>query len=523
MYDPERYSPDSRSSISEQIGEKVLSIVARDVETIGAGVIAEIPGVRQLLEEVRESGIVPVTEIVHLLESYDIDSVLIDDFLQTLDERPEDILELLEKTVEEESSRRPKTIDDYNSVSSLQLFLNDVGKHELLTAADEVELSRDIDAGELAEKIRSNRHLEFKGFDERIVDFPALNGAAPEELLDAIQKGIKAKEKMINSNLRLVVSIAKGYRGLGLPFLDLIQEGTLGLNRAVEKFDWRRGFKFSTYATWWIRQSISRGIANQSNTIRVPVHVHERQVKLAKARRQLTANWGREPTIEEAAEEASLPVNLAIEAWDAPHVKKSLDQPVGDDDDGSNFGDFLADEAADEPLEEVVRNDHKERILRLLDQLTDRERTVIAMRYGFEGEEQTYEVVGRSLGITRQRVHQLESEALKKLSTMREMQEISDNIFELNGEPQDSSELSESALSLNSALRSTHIELTDSELRTLELKLSGYDKHEISKKLGLAPSTIKFHWINTKHKLSASSDEDALLAAVEILRGYNET
>jgi RNA polymerase primary sigma factor len=265
------------------------------------------------------------------------------------------------------------------AADSLQLFLADVGRHKLLTAADEVILAKAIERGDPT-----------------------------------------AKRRMIESNLRLVVSIAKGYRGLGVPFLDLIQEGTLGLNRAVEKFDWRRGFKFSTYATWWIRQSVQRAVANHARTIRVPVHVVERQQKLSRAARRLEVELGREPTKQELAEATGLPMQHVEEALGAAHASVSLNQTVGADDEGE-LGDLFADREAADPFEEAEESLRRQGVRRALDALPERERRILELRFGFDGEPWTLEAIGHELDLTRERVRQLEGQALARLGALRDL------------------------------------------------------------------------------------------------------
>ena len=286
-----------------------------------------------------------------------------------------------EKETKEEPSPEPATptVAISGSADSLQLFLADVGRHKLLTAAEEVMLAKRIERGDPS-----------------------------------------AKRHMIESNLRLVVSIAKGYRGLGVPFLDLIQEGTLGLNRAVEKFDWRRGYKFSTYATWWIRQSVQRAVANHARTIRVPVHVVERQQKLSRAARRLEVELGREATKEELAEATGLPLQHVEEALSAASASVSLNQTVGADDEGE-LGDLFADREAADPFDEAEESLRRQNIRKALDALPERERRILELRFGFEGEPWTLEAIGHELDLTRERVRQLEGQALSRLAALREL------------------------------------------------------------------------------------------------------
>jgi RNA polymerase primary sigma factor len=257
--------------------------------------------------------------------------------------------------------------------------LREAGRHPLLTAAQEVELSKRFERGDPG-----------------------------------------AKNEMVQANLRLVVSIAKSYRNQGLPFLDLIQEGTLGLIRAVEKFDWRRGFKFSTYATWWIRQAVARALADKGRTIRIPVHVVERLQKLNRAERTLWTQLGRQPTLEELAEEANMPVEQAREVQAAAHASRSLDQPVGEEDDAV-LGDFVPGEGP-LPEDEVEVALRSEALATALAALTEREMQVIVLRYGLGGgDPMTLEQIGKNLDLTRERVRQLELQALNRLGAMHEM------------------------------------------------------------------------------------------------------
>jgi RNA polymerase primary sigma factor len=266
------------------------------------------------------------------------------------------------------------------TTDALQLFLNEAGRYKLLTAEEEVELAKRIERGD---------------------------------------KG--AKDLMINSNLRLVVSIAKRYQGHGLSLLDLIQEGIIGLIRAVEKFDYRKGFKFSTYATWWIRQAVQRGVANKSRTIRIPVHIVEREQKIARAERELVVKLGRQPTDRELAEAAKLPLKQVREVKSAARAVTSLDKPIGDDDTGT-YGDLFASEQVDTD-EKVEVSLREETLRKALAELPERERVVLKLRYGLDGgrEPMSLEAIGRELGITRERVRQIEANALETLAMLREV------------------------------------------------------------------------------------------------------
>jgi RNA polymerase primary sigma factor len=271
------------------------------------------------------------------------------------------------------------------TTDSLQLFLKDIGKVSLLTAAQEVELAKRIERG-----------------DHR------------------------AKQEMVEANLRLVVSIAKRYRQQGLPFLDLIQEGTIGLVRAAEKFDHRKGFKFSTYATWWIRQAVARALADKGRTIRMPVHVVERLNKILRAERKLRAERGREPTIAEIAAEVEMSCEEVEAIRRTAQAPISLEKPVGDDDE-SEFGHYLEDDSMPQPDEVTSLTLRNEVLARALAKLAERERGVIELRFGLNGgSPQTLDEVGRVFGVTRERVRQIENHALKKLGLLAEAQKLRD-------------------------------------------------------------------------------------------------
>ena len=273
----------------------------------------------------------------------------------------------------EREGRRVPIEPATDSTDALTLFMSAAGRYQLLTAAEEVELAKRVERGDRA-----------------------------------------AKEQMINCNLRLVISIARRYQGLGVPLLDLIQEGVIGLNRAVEKFDWRRGFKFSTYATWWIRQACQRGISNQSATIRVPTHVHERRVRLARARQRLETERGVEPTAEELAKATGLELRYVEEALGAVHASTSLNQPIGVNEDGE-LGDLFSDPDATDPAEEAVLSLYRQAVRLAVQKLPEQERRVIELRFGLDGDPQSLEAIGRELGLSRERIRQLEADALAKL------------------------------------------------------------------------------------------------------------
>jgi RNA polymerase primary sigma factor len=327
----------------------------------------------------QEAGSVTQDEVTGLFEELGADDAQADEFLHALEELHIEVVAAPDIPAAVEVTYEAREI----STDSLQLFLKDIGKVPLLTAAQEVELAKRIERGDRG-----------------------------------------AKRKMVESNLRLVVSIAKNYRNQGLPFLDLIQEGTIGLVRAAEKFDYRKGFKFSTYATWWIRQAVARALADKARTIRMPVHVVEKLNKIGRTERKLLTELGREPTAEEVAKE------LDIEAKDVEAVRRSaqvpisMEKPVGDEED-SEFGHFIADESAkapDEVADTVMREECLQRVLAML---SYRERRILELRYGLAGEQpRTLDEVGKAFNVTRERVRQIENQSLKKLQAMAESQKL---------------------------------------------------------------------------------------------------
>ena len=340
--------------------------------------------IKQLLDAAEQSGSLRQVDLTEILELHELDALELEALHRELDQRGIELVEgpTAADTTPEPVVAPPAATPTETTTDALQLFLREAGRHQLLTAAQEVTLAKRIEAGDM-----------------------------------------QAKQAMIQANLRLVVSIAKNYRNQGLPFLDLIQEGTLGLIRAVEKFDWRRGFKFSTYATWWIRQAVARALADKARTIRMPVHIVERLQKMNRAERTLWTQLGREPTLEEIAEEASLPLQQAIEVRAAARASTSLDQPVGEADDAV-FGDFVA---GNDPLpeEEVEVSLRSQALALALEALPDRERQVVTLRYGLaDSEPKTLEEIGRRLGITRERVRQIELDSLKRLASLREMESV---------------------------------------------------------------------------------------------------
>jgi RNA polymerase primary sigma factor len=334
-----------------------------------------------LIADGEEQGCLNLSRLNEFVQEHELEDEEVRALYEQLDERAIEVTDDCGR--EREQSTYVNGDLAVATTDALQLFLNEAGRWPLLTAEEEVELSKRIERGDK-----------------------------------------EAKERMINSNLRLVVSIAKRYQGHELSLLDLIQEGIIGLIRAVEKFDWRRGFKFSTYATWWIRQAVQRGVANKSRTIRIPVHIGEREQRLARAERELAPKLGRQPTEEELAKHARLTPKQLREVRHAARAVTSLDRPIGDENAGA-FGDLIA--GAQPPPEEEVTVSLEQDVLRkAIAELPEREREVVKLRYGLNGERDpaSLEAIGHELGLTRERVRQIEAKALEQLAVNREIEAL---------------------------------------------------------------------------------------------------
>ena len=327
------------------------------------------------------------------------------DNLDVLDD--EDMLpppeELEEESVSEEEVVDPNALADTFSIDDpVRMYLKEIGKVDLLSSEEEIRLAQDMGLGNEAEAT-----LKEAGDD--------LDPQTRAELEEAVRKGEKAKQRLAEANLRLVVSIAKRYVGRGMLFLDLIQEGNLGLIKAVEKFDYVKGFKFSTYATWWIRQAITRAIADQARTIRIPVHMVETINKVIRVNRQLLQELGHDPTPEETAAELGMPVEKVREILKIAQEPVSLETPIGEEED-SHLGDFVEDDKIVEPSELASYTLLKEQLMEVLDTLTPREEKVLKLRFGLEdGRTRTLEEVGKEFKVTRERIRQIEAKALRKL------------------------------------------------------------------------------------------------------------
>jgi RNA polymerase primary sigma factor len=345
--------------------------------------IVDTDEARALLESGRENGSLTADEIAVAFDDFDLEAGQLDELFQALEEQQVEIVPQAGTDDEEAPTVRTRALEA--STDSLQLFLKDIGKVELLTAAQEVELAKRIERGDHS-----------------------------------------AKQEMIEANLRLVVSIAKRYRNQGLPFLDLIQEGTIGLVRAAEKFDYRKGFKFSTYATWWIRQAVARALADKARTIRMPVHVVEKLNKIVRSERKLRAELGREPSAAEIGHDLDLTVEEVEQIRRTSQTPVSLEKPVGDEEE-SEFGHFITDETAPLPDEAAETTLRRETLERILHKLSMREREVLVLRYGLDGQHpRTLDEVGRTFNVTRERIRQIENQTLKKLRALADAQILRD-------------------------------------------------------------------------------------------------
>ena len=334
-----------------------------------------------LIEKGEEMGCVNLSELSEAIQDLELDEEQIAGIHERIESRGLEVSDDCGRNGVEQTKVTNGDVAG-QTTDALQLFFNEIRRHPLLTADEEIEIAKAIERGD-----------------------------------------IEAKERLVNSNLRLVVSIAKKYQGQDLTLLDLIQEGILGLIRASEKFDWRKGYKFSTYATFWIREAIQRGIANKGRTIRIPVHIGQRERKIVRAERDLSARLGREPTDDEIAAAAELPLEQVEEVRDAARTVTSLDRPIGEDGDTA-LGDVL--EGGTPPVDQEVEVSLSEELLRrTIDELPETERDVIRLRFGFEDDNpQPLRETGRRLGLSAERVRQIESKALKRLALRRELEAL---------------------------------------------------------------------------------------------------
>jgi len=351
--------------------------------------LPDVEELRQLVEQGVEKGVLTYAEIANVLEEIELSKEQVEELHGYLLDSGVEVVEEVGKPPEPAPGEKGPTLDltVEPSLDSLRLYLREIGRVSLLTADQEVSLAKRIERGDML-----------------------------------------AKRQMIEANLRLVVSIAKGYLGRGLTFLDLIQEGSLGLIRAVEKFDYRKGYKFSTYATWWIRQAVTRAVADKARTIRIPVHMVEKLNKVVHVERQLVQKLGREPRPAEVARELGITAEEVREIQRMAQLPISLEKPIGEDEE-SELGDFVQDRLAESPFDTASVELRREHIQRALDSLPERERKVIELRYGLLGEPpRTLEEVGRAFGVTRERIRQIENNTLKKLETLPEAQGLRDAV-----------------------------------------------------------------------------------------------
>ncbi len=342
-------------------------------------------------------------KIYDTLEALSIEIGTEDDILPELPDDIEPAMDEITDIEEEELVDPNSLVDSFSIDDPVRMYLKEIGKVPLLTPDEETELAQKMSAGNLASE-------QLESMEESDLPEDAL-----KEMKKIIKQGETAKQKLAEANLRLVVSIAKRYVGRGMLFLDLIQEGNLGLIKAVEKFDYTKGYKFSTYATWWIRQAITRAIADQARTIRIPVHMVETINKVIRVSRQLLQELGHDPTPEEISAEMNMPVDKVREILKIAQEPVSLETPIGEEED-SHLGDFIPDEGASEPSEAASFTLLKEQLVDVLSTLTPREEKVLKLRFGIEdGRTRTLEEVGKEFNVTRERIRQIEAKALRKL------------------------------------------------------------------------------------------------------------
>ena len=423
--DDKKKKEDSEKADAPKDGEVKKEKGKLDDKTIAslpaASLIMANEKLRDMLNKGKKKGRLDANEVSDVLDEMDLESEQMDriydslealgievgteDFLADINDDIEPPMEEIAEIEEEELVDPNTLVDSFNIDDPVRMYLKEIGRVPLLSADEEVVLATAMSAGRAAQ--------------ERIDEAAENEETIPEEELAKLKKDIKegnkAKQKLAEANLRLVVSIAKRYVGRGMLFLDLIQEGNLGLIKAVEKFDYTKGYKFSTYATWWIRQAITRAIADQARTIRIPVHMVETINKVIRVSRQLLQQLGHDPTPEEISAEMGMPVDKVREILKIAQEPVSLETPIGEEED-SHLGDFIPDEGASEPSEAASFTLLKEQLVDVLSTLTPREETVLKLRFGIEdGRTRTLEEVGKEFNVTRERIRQIEAKALRKL------------------------------------------------------------------------------------------------------------
>ena len=399
-------------TVDSRQGEQVNASMPEEARPPLEQAQEEPAAIERLLELGRSQGYVTYDDVMEAIPEAELHIEQLEDALAALIDMGIEIsdTELEEPIVEEEEKAQRVAVGsvsddvDLSAIDiddSISLYLKEIGRIPLLTAEQEVALAKRMEGGRLAKR-RLGRDTRMSA-DER------------EQLRDLIQDGKAAQEHLIKANSRLVVSVAKKYVGRGVPFLDLIQEGNIGLIRAVKKFDYRRGYKFSTYATWWIRQAVTRAIADQGRTIRVPVHMYEQINRLARVSRQLVQELGRDPTVEEIAEELGVSPKKVERTIKVSQRPLSLEMPVGEEDD-SFLGDFIEDSEAPSPTDQASQQLLRDQIDDIFISLTPREVRILQLRFGLvDGYSYTLEEVGKKFGVTRERIRQIEAQALGRL------------------------------------------------------------------------------------------------------------